>query len=234
MTAPRERAHCTGMKNYSISEDPGILAYVEELFGAEDALLGEIRARAAKAGLPAIHVAASDGAHLEVLVRACGARKAVEIGTLAGYSGTCIARSMPEQSRLYTFEFEPKHAEVARESFKRAGLEAKVEVFVGPALEQLRRIEAMGPFDLVFVDADKVSYPAYAQWAADHLRVGGLLIGDNTFAWGMIGDEKFESAEDRASVLALREFNRIALRGGRFRGTLLPTGEGLTVAVKIR
>lgn len=227
-------AHCTEMKNYSISEDPGILAYVEELFGAEDTLLREIRERAAKEGLPPIHVAASDGAHLEILVRACGARKAVEIGTLAGYSGTCIARAMPEQSKLYTFEFEPRYAEVARESFRRADLDSKVEVFVGPALEQLRRIEAMGPFDLVFVDADKVSYPQYALWAAENLKMGGLLIGDNTFAWGMIADEKFECAEDRATVLALREFNRIALRGGRFRGTLLPTGEGLTVAVKIR
>jgi caffeoyl-CoA O-methyltransferase len=216
-----------GSKNETIS------AYVDNVFQPEDKLLARIRDRAAAAGLPAIHVGRMDGLHLEVLIRAAGARKVVEIGTLAGYSAVCIARGMGSQGKLYTFEFEPKHAEVARRTFEEAGISAQVEVRVGPAVEKLKEIEKHGPFDAVFVDADKVSYPAYLAWATKHLREGGLLIGDNTFAWGMIADQRFDDAEDEAAAKALREFNHQAARGGFFRATLLPTGEGLTVAVKV-
>jgi caffeoyl-CoA O-methyltransferase len=211
-----------------------IAKYVHELFRPEDSLLAEIRKRSEGEGLPAIHVGQMDGLHLEVLARMSGARKIVEIGTLAGYSGVCLARGMGPQGKLYTFEFEPKHAEVARQTFARAGVSGQIEMFVGPALDNLSKIEGHGPFDLVFIDADKVSYPNYLAWAADHLRVGGVVLGDNTFAWGGIADDRFDDAEEEASVRALQEFNRQAAQGGRFRSTILPTGEGLTVAVKIR
>jgi caffeoyl-CoA O-methyltransferase len=211
-----------------------IANYVNAVFKPEDAILAEIRKRAEATGIPPIHVGQMDGLHLEVLVRASGARKAVEIGTLAGYSAVCIARGMGAEGKLHTFEFEPKHADVARESLKRAGVERQVEIHVGAAVAELPKINHLGPFDLVFVDADKVSYPQYLAWAAEHLRVGGLLIGDNTFAWGMIADEKFDNSEDEANARALQAFNRAAAQGGRFRATILPTGEGLTLAVKIR
>jgi caffeoyl-CoA O-methyltransferase len=123
---------------------------------------------------------------------------------------------------------------VARETFEKAGIAGQVELHVGPALDNLARIEAAGPFDLVFIDADKVSYPRYLAWAGEHLRVGGIVLGDNTFAWGGIADERFDDAEEEAAVKALREFNRVVAAGGRFRATLLPTGEGLTLGVKVR
>jgi caffeoyl-CoA O-methyltransferase len=214
--------------------DPRIAQYASDLFRPEDQTLAEIRQRAAESGLPPIHVGQMDGLHLEVLARMSGARKAVEIGTLAGYSGVSLLRGMGEGARLYTFEYEPKHAEVARESFKRADLAGQVELFVGPALSRLPEIERHGPFDLVFIDADKVNYPGYLAWAADHLRVGGVVLGDNTFAWGTIADDKFEDAEAEVAARALQRFNHEAARGGRFRATVLPTGEGLTVAVKVK
>lgn len=214
--------------------DPKILRYFEETFAPEDTVLHEIRARAEQAGLPPIHVGESDGLHLEVLTRAMGARRVVEIGTLAGYSGVCLLRGMPAGGVLYTFEYEPKHAEVARETFARTGLSHQVRLHVGPALENLRKIEAEGPFDLVFIDADKVSYPQYLAWAARNLRVGGSVLADNTFAWGMIADQRFDDPEDEAAAKALREFNGHAARGRVFRSTILPTGEGLTLAVKVR
>ena len=221
-------------KSYAAAAQDKITHYVTDLFKPEDPLLTDVRKTAATAGLPDIHVGRMDGLHLEVLVRAIGARKAVEIGTLAGYSGVCIARGMGPQGKLYTFEYEPKHADVARQTFKKAGLSEQIEIFVGPAIQNLSKIEAHGPFDLVFIDADKTSYPAYLKWAADHLRVGGVVLGDNTFAWGGIADEHFDNAEEEASVRALQAFNREAACGGRFRSTLLPTGEGLTLGVKIR
>jgi caffeoyl-CoA O-methyltransferase len=211
-----------------------IVQYVENTFSPEDPILKELRHRAELAGLPPIHVGKMDGLHLEVLTRVVGAKKTVEIGTLGGYSGICIARGMGPQGKLFTFEIDPKHAEFARESFIQANVSEQVEIFLGPAMENLNKINKNGPFDMVFIDADKVSYPHYLNWAAENLRLGGTLIGDNTFAWGTIADEKFDDPEDEAAVKGLRSFNLSVAQGGRFRATILPTGEGKTVAVKVK
>lgn len=215
-------------------DDPKIAKYVEDVFKPEDSVLREIRQRSLKAGLPEIQVGSIDSLHLEVLARGFGARKIVEIGTLGGYSGVCLCRALPSDGKLYTFEFSPHHAEVAKESFKKAGFSNQVEIFVGPAVETLPSINKQGPFDLVFIDADKQSYPRYFEWAAENLRKGGAILADNTFAWGMIADEKFEDRQDETQVKALREFNHKAATDPRFKSTILPTGEGLTLAVKIK
>ncbi len=221
-------------KDFSHASNPAIAQYVQDTFRPEDAVLREIRERSLREGLPEIQVGSMDGLHLEILVRASGAKKAVEIGTLGGYSGVALLRGLQPGGLLHTFEYEPKHAEVARESFAKAGFASQVRVHVGAALENLPKIESEGPFDLVFIDADKLNYPHYLEWAAKNLRVGGLLIGDNTFGFGMIADSKFEDREDEEAILGLRAFNDKAAHGGRFRATILPTGEGLTVAVKTR
>lgn len=210
-------------------EDPELIRYVEDLYRPEDPVLREIRERSVAEGLPAIAVGRFDGLHLEVIARASGALKAVEIGTLGGYSGVCLLRGMGTHGVLHTFEFSEKHARVARDSFHKAGVAARAHVHIGPALQGLPEIEAEAPFDLVFIDADKVSYPAYLAWAADHLREGGLLLGDNAFAFG----ELHKAAGDEGRE-ALRKFNRELAQGGRFRATMLPTAEGLAMGVKVR
>ena len=208
--------------------DPGLARWAEEVFAPEDEVLREIRARSIAAGLPAIAVGRFDGLHLEVLARAAGALRAVEIGTLGGYSGVCLLRGMGPHGVLHSFELDEHHAAVARESFHKAGVSARSHVHVGPALANLPGIEAEGPFDLVFIDADKAGYPAYLAWAADHLREGGMVLGDNAFAWGEVhlpgGDP------GRA---ALRTFSEQLAQSGRFRATMLPTAEGLALGVKV-
>lgn len=221
-------------KDFSAAPEEKIAEYVLKVFKPEDPLLADVRKRAEAAAIPSIHVGKMDGLHLEVLTRASGALKAVEIGTLAGYSGVCLVRGMGPRGKLYTFEYEARHAEVARETFRKAGVEGQVEILVGEAFKELPKINQHGPFDLVFIDADKISYPKYLKWAAENLRVGGMLIGDNTFAWGMIADEEFDNSEDEAAARALQAFNLEASQSGRFRATIFPTGEGLTVAVKVR
>jgi caffeoyl-CoA O-methyltransferase len=216
------------MKDYFGGREESLVGYLNRVFQPEDAALREARERSLKAGLPEIQVGSMDALHLEVLTRAVGARKAVEIGTLGGYSGTAIARGLGKGGRLHTFEIERKHAEVALETFRKAGVEDRVEIHLGPALERLPDVEGEAPFDLVFIDADKEGYPAYLSWAARHLKVGGVVLGDNTFAFGEIVDGRSAGAE------AIREFNRELAQGGRFRSTLLPTGEGLTLGVKVR
>ena len=214
--------------------DEKMAQYAVECFKPEDAVLAEVRERSTRNGLPEIQVGSMDALHLEVITRAIGAKKAVEVGTLGGYSGIAIARGLVAGGKLYTFDIEPKHAEVAQESYRRAGVASLVQVIVGPATEKLATINQHGPFDLIFIDADKNNYPRYLHWAAENLRVGGVVLGDNTFGWGMIMDEKFEDREDEEAINGLRAFNKELAQGGRFRATILPTGEGLTMAVKIK
>ncbi len=208
--------------------------YVESVFCPEDEILRQVREESEKLGVPQIHVAKMDGLHLETIARAAGACNAVEIGTMVGYSSICIARALGPTGKLYTFELESRYAEIARSNFVKAGVADRIEIFVGSALKNLPTISHQGPFDLVFIDADKERYPTYLKWAEDHLRVGGILLGDNSFAFGMVGDETIEDRGYQFLVERIREFNRLVAQGGRFRGTLLPTREGLTFAVKIR
>ena len=213
--------------------NPGIASWVERLFAPTDAVLADVRRRAVAAGLPPIHVGPMDGLHLEVIARACGARRAVEIGTLAGLSGICILRGMGAEGLLHTLERDPRHVALARESFERAGLGAQVKIHVGPARDTLRALEGAGPFDLVFIDADKGGYPDYLAWAEDHLRVGGVVLGDNAFAFGHVHEPGHADADGEA-VEPMRRFLERLAGGGRFRATLVPTAEGLAMGVKVR
>ncbi|MCX5659144.1 MAG: O-methyltransferase [Planctomycetota bacterium] len=219
------------------SDSPEMADYVMRTFKPEDPILAEVRKRAAESGLPPIHVSPYDGLILEVLARAANAKKIVEIGTLAGYSGICLARALPEGGVLHTFEFEPKHAKVAQESFVRAGVDHKVVIHQGPALNNLPGIERQGPFDLVFIDADKGNYPGYLHWAQKHLRMGGLALADNAFAWGLLAapdsDPRLKEEHNRVAKAAIEKVNQtFADPTGPFRGAMIPTGEGLAIGVK--
>jgi caffeoyl-CoA O-methyltransferase len=212
--------------------DPALAAWTEAVYRPEDDVLREIRERSRAAGLPPIQVGKMDALHLEVLARLSGARKAVEIGTLGGYSGVCLLRGMGPEGFLDTFELEKDRADLARRSFERAGVADRARVHVGPAAERLRAIEPLGPFDLVFIDADKTGYPGYLAWAETHLRVGGVVIADNTFGFGHVHEDQ-PGGEDPGAMSALRRFSDRLARGGRFRATMLPTAEGMSVGVKV-
>ena len=214
------------------NSDPKLEEYTYGVFAPEDEFLADVRERASKAGLPDIHVGALDGLHLEVLARLGAARKAVEIGTLAGYSGTCLLRGMGSSGLLHTFEIDPNHAEVARETFRRAGFADNVHIHVGSALEKLAGIAGDGPFDLVFIDADKVSYGLYTEWAAENLRVGGAVLLDNAFLFGRVFEEP--TGDYAPAIRGMRKAHEVLARSGRFRATMLPTGEGLALGVKLK
>jgi caffeoyl-CoA O-methyltransferase len=209
-----------------------LATWAASVYQPEDEPLREIRDRCAAEGLPPIEVGSFDGLHLEVIARACGARRAVEVGTLGGYSGVCLLRGMGADGVLHTFELDPHHAGVARATFARAGVADRARIHVGRAAERLREVEGEGPFDLVFLDADKIGYPAYLAWAEAHLRVGGVLLADNTFGFGHVHEE-WPQGESAEAMAALRRFSERLARGGRFRATMLPTAEGLSFGVKV-
>ena len=159
----------------------------ETILDEDEVLRGAVEAAEA-AGLPAIQVSPPQGKLLQLLVRLVGARKILEFGTLGGYSSILMARALPADGRLITLEAKPEYAEVAQRSIERAGVGDKVEVRVGPALEALPGLEDEGPFDLVFIDADKVNTPNYFAWALDRTRLGGLIIADNVVRGGTLAD----------------------------------------------
>jgi caffeoyl-CoA O-methyltransferase len=213
------------------NSDPALAAYVARVYAPEDEVLREIRERSTRAGLPDIQLAALDARHLEILARACQARHAVEIGTLGGYSGVALLRGMVPGGVLDTVELEPMHAKVARESFRKSGFSARVHVHVGRAQKILPRLVRRGPFDLCFIDADKEGYPAYLDWAAQNLRPAGLVVLDNAFLFGRLA--KKPSGRAALEIAAMQKTHDLLARGGCFRATVLPTGEGLAIGVRL-
>jgi caffeoyl-CoA O-methyltransferase len=213
------------------NDDAQVAEWLGRIYAPEDEVLAEIRARSAAAGLPDIQVAALDARHLEVLTRAAGAKRAVEIGALGGYSGVAILRGLGADGELDSIDVEPRHAEVARESFRRAGFASRARVHVGAAQEILPQLAARGPYDLVFIDADKEGYPRYLDWAADNLRPGGIVLLDNAFLFGHVHEPP--AGERAASIRAMQAVHQTLAQSGRFRATPLPTGEGLAMGVKL-
>ncbi|HEY5283844.1 MAG TPA: O-methyltransferase [Polyangia bacterium] len=213
------------------NDDPALAAYVTRTYAPEDEILREIRVRSARAGLPDIQLAALDARHLEILVRACRARRAVEVGALGGYSGVSILRGLGPAGTLDTIELDPKHAKVARESFRKSGFSARARVHVGPAKKVLPRLAKVGPFDFCFIDADKEGYPLYLDWAANNLRRSGLVVLDNAFLFGRLAKKLVGKGD--AEIAAMQKTHDLLAHDGRFRATVLPTGEGMAVGVRI-
>jgi predicted O-methyltransferase YrrM len=179
--------------------------YIDGLFVPADAALDAALQSTARAGLPAIQISPGQGKFLYLLARLCGARRILELGTLGGYSTIWLGRSLGAEGRVVTLECNPQHAEVARANLARAGLADRAEVIVGPALETLPQIAARGdgPFDMVFIDADKDNYPEYLQWALRLTRPGGLILADNVVRGGGVLDGDSRDAATRA----VRAFN---------------------------
>lgn len=163
---------------------------VSSLFEA-DSTLDSVLAANRDQGLPAIDVSAAQGKLLSLLVRMRGAKKVLEIGTLGGYSTIWMARGLPADGKIVTLELEPHHAGVARSNFERAGVSDKVDLRVGPALQSLAALggENGGPFDLIFIDADKPNNPNYLSWAMRLSRPGTVIVCDNVIRDGAVLDE---------------------------------------------
>jgi len=175
--------------------------YIEQCVLPRDPVLEQALADTAAATMPAIAVSPAQGKQLELLARLVKAVKILEIGTLGGYSTICLARALPRDGRLVTLEVDARHAEVARRNIARAGLGARVDVRVGAALETLPGLEAerAGPFDLVFIDADKANNPLYIDWAVKLGRPGTLILLDNVVRDGAVLDGESRDAAIRGT-----------------------------------
>ncbi len=203
--------------------------YVRSLFAREDDCLRAIRAWAADASLPTIQLPPATARAVQILLRAIGARRVLEIGTLAGYSAVWIARALPADGQLVTLETDPDRAAVARRSVEDAGLADRVEVRVGDALDLMAALDPDPPFDAVFLDADKERYCDYLEQAARLVRQNGLLMADNALWRGEVLDP-----EGFGGLAAdIHRFNELVAADERFEATILPVGDGLMVAVRV-
>jgi predicted O-methyltransferase YrrM len=195
--------------------------YFTDLLVTPDPALDAALQASAAAGLPAINVAPNQGKFLHLLARISGARRILEIGTLGGYSTIWLARALPADGRLVTLELEPKHAEVARANFARAGLADRVELRLGPAQDLLPQLAAEkgGPFDLIFIDADKASTPDYFAWALKLSRRGSVIVVDNVVRNGAVID----ADSNDPSVRGVRRFNQMLAAETRVSATAMQT-----------
>jgi len=195
--------------------------YLTDLFVRPDPALEAALQASAAAGLPPIQVSPNQGKLLLLLAQVQAARNILEIGTLGGYSTVWLARALPGNGRLITLELEEKFAAVARANIARAGLADVVELRLGRALETLPQLaaEGRGPFDLIFIDADKATYPDYFKWALKLSRRGSLIIADNIVRKGAVAD----ATSSDPNVQGVRRFNELLAAEPRVSATAIQT-----------
>jgi predicted O-methyltransferase YrrM len=208
--------------------------YLGDLLAPHDAALERALDSNHEAGLPPIDVPPLLGKFLDVMVRSCGARRVLEIGTLGGYSTIWMARALPAEGRVVTLELEPRHAEIARENLRDAGVLDRVEFRVGRALDSLQELYAGGaePFDLVFIDADKESMPEYLEWSLKLSRPGTVIVADNVVRDARV----LNQGTPDPHVQGVQRFLEMAAKEPRLSMTAIPTVgargyDGFAVAV---
>lgn len=207
--------------------------YLNEVFGLEDAELAEIRGELHRHNVEYMSVSASEARLLQFLVRVTGAKKIVEVGTLFGYSALAMAKILPDDGQIWTLEKSAENFTVAQKHFQKFSAGRKIRVLCGDATETLEDIQIEGPFDLVFIDADKAGYCRYLDWAEKNVRSGGYIVGDNTFLFGALWGPPRDRNINEKQIAVMKEFNRRLADISKYNSTLIPTVEGLTVAQKL-
>jgi len=208
--------------------------YISKLFVGEDEALQASALSIEEAGMPQISVSPNQGKFLLMMATLCNASKILEVGTLGGYSTIWMAKALPPTGRLITLEVDAKHAEVAQQNIKKAGLDSKVDIRIGKAIELLPQLEQekAGPFDMIFIDADKSPYTEYFLWALKLSRPGTLIVADNVIREGKVLDN---NSKDEM-VTGVQRFNRILAEHPDVTATIIQTvgvkeWDGMALAV---
>jgi caffeoyl-CoA O-methyltransferase len=208
---------------------PELYGYVVEHGARRDDVLRRLAAETEELGDIAImQIAPEQGAFMTVLVRAMGARRALELGTFTGYSAICIARGLGEGGELVTCDLNGDWTRIARRYFQEAGVADRIDLRLGPALDTIRGLPADDPFDFAFIDADKAEYPDYYEECLRLLRPGGLIMLDNVLRGGQVLD----GASDDARTVATRVVNDRAIADERVDVAMLGISDGITLALK--
>lgn len=214
------------MKGTPLTDE--IVDYATQLFPAEDDLLRVLKEEAIAAEIPEIQISPEQAAFMQVFLRAIGARRVLEVGTLGGYSAIVMARAIPDDGTVVTIERDPFRAEFAQKQIEKAGLSEKIEVMIGSGADLLERdLAGSGPYDFAFLDADKPGYLRYLELIYPMMRPGGVIAGDNAMAWGNIADDTSEDPD----VRGMQEFNRAMASHPGLQSSLVPVGDGMCIGV---
>jgi predicted O-methyltransferase YrrM len=208
--------------------------YMAEAFPVEDEVLRRIRQELVLDGKDGIQIGVSDARLLQFLARLAGAKMVVEVGTLYGYSTLCWARALPEDGVVFSVDVEEAHHRKARDLLAGAKEDGKkIRLITGDARVKLAELSPLGPFDIVFIDANKIAYLDYLDWAEENVRPGGLIVGDNTFLFGaMYGESRDPQVNEKARAV-MSEFNRRLANTKKYNSCIVPTSEGITVAQRL-
>ena len=206
--------------------------YLNKTFSKEDDLLRKIKEQSITAGVEGMQISAYEGGILQFFCQALKVKKAVEIGTLHGYSSLMIARVLPPGGQIFTLDIDKTRQEKAQQLIVKDPASSKIQFLTGPALESLKTLEKQSPFDMVFIDADKPAYLDYLHWSNKNLKSGGLLMADNTFLFGAVYGEPERTQTSPEALKVMQKFNEEVASSGQYISTLIPTTEGLTVGIK--
>jgi caffeoyl-CoA O-methyltransferase len=209
--------------------DPDLAAYIADHTGVPDPVLVALRERTAELGAAAqMQISADQGSLLTLLTRVAGGRQAIEVGTFTGYSAICIARGLQRDGRLLCCDVSERYTAIAREAWAEAGVDDRIELRIGPALETLRALPSEPVVDLAFIDADKSEYEAYYEELLPRLRPGGVIAVDNTLWSGRVVDAE----PGDANTESIKRFNDLVSGDDRVDSYILPVSDGLTLITK--
>jgi predicted O-methyltransferase YrrM len=203
-----------------------VARYIHEHSVREPLVLRELREATRTVPMSGMQIGADQGQFLQLLVQAIGARRCLEIGTYTGYSALAVALALPKDGRIICCDISEEWTAVGKPYWKRAGVEKKIDLRIGPALDTLKTLK--GPFDFVFIDADKPNYPNYYEACLPLVRRGGIIAIDNTLWSGWVAEKDRSDAD----TVALRAFNDKLHRDDRVALSMLPLGDGVTLALK--
>ena len=204
-----------------------VARYIHQHSVREPAVLRELREATKSVPMAGMQIGADQGQFMQLLVQAIGAKRCLEIGTYTGYSALAVALALPEDGRLICCDISEEWTAIGKPFWKKAGVEKKIDLRIGPALETLKQLK--GPFDFVFIDADKPNYANYYDACLPLVRSGGIIAVDNTLWSGWVADPGRKDAD----TTALRKFNDKLHRDERVALSMLPLGDGVTLALKV-
>jgi caffeoyl-CoA O-methyltransferase len=220
------------VSNSHIQLNEPLAAYLREILPHEPDVLRRLREETARLPHGGMQITPEQGQFMRLLVRMLGARKTLEIGVFTGYSSTCVALALPADGQLIACDLSAEWTDVARRYWREAGVESRIRLHLGPAVQTLQRLVAdgeAGTFDFAFIDADKENYQTYFDYALTLLRSGGVAAVDNVLWHGRVVDMAVTDADTEA----IRTFNRRLKADPRVSISTLPIGDGLTLAMKL-
>jgi predicted O-methyltransferase YrrM len=208
--------------------------YIKDLFANEDNVLKSTLQSIVDNDLRPINLGPEEAKLVQILLKLHGSKTVVEVGTLVGYSTIWIARGLPEDGKVYSFEREENVANIARANIAKSDVAYKIEIIVGDAHEKLKTIENKGLFDAIFIDAEKGGYCKYLDWAEKNVRKGGLILGDNAFMFGLAYDTSLQEDAGKYAkeVPVMKEFNKRLSDQKKYDSVIVSNVEGLAVAIK--